>query len=90
MQSVAIHQAKNQLSALIHAVEHGEEVVLTRHGKPIARIIRETQDERSVDELESLGQQALDELNAFRALVKPDPAYQRGDWKLLRDEGRKY
>lgn len=90
MQSVAIHQAKNQLSALIHAVEQGEEVVLTRHGKPIARIIRETQDERSVDELENLGQQALDELNAFRALVKPDPAYQRGDWKLLRDEGRKY
>ncbi|WP_213954904.1 type II toxin-antitoxin system prevent-host-death family antitoxin [Variovorax sp. dw_954] len=90
MQSIAIHQAKNQLSALIHAVEQGEEVVLTRHGRRIARIIREPAEEQSPDALEALGQQALEELNAFRASVKPDPGYQRGDWKNLRDEGRRY
>ncbi|MEJ8848052.1 type II toxin-antitoxin system prevent-host-death family antitoxin [Variovorax rhizosphaerae] len=90
MQSIAIHQAKNQLSALIHAVEQGEEVVLTRHGRPIARIVREPGEEQSPDALEALGQQALDELNAFRALVKPDPDYQPGDWKKLRDEGRRF
>jgi prevent-host-death family protein len=90
MQSIAIHQAKNQLSALIHAVEQGEEVVLTRHGRRIARIIREPQEEPSPDALEALGKQALDELNAFRALVKPDPDYQPGDWKRYRDEGRRY
>ena len=36
MQVIAIHQAKNNLAALIHAVEEGDEVVLTRHGKRVA------------------------------------------------------
>ncbi len=90
MQTIAIHQAKNQLSALIHAVEQGEEVVLTRHGRRIARIIREPQQDRSVDEMDALGRQALAKLNAFRARLKPDPGYQPGDWKTYRDEGRRY
>ncbi len=34
MLSVPIHQAKGQLSELIRAAEQGEQVVLTRHGKP--------------------------------------------------------
>ena len=41
MQAVPIHQAKSQLSELIRAVEQGEEVVLTRHGKRVIRLIRE-------------------------------------------------
>ncbi len=88
MQAIAIHQAKNQLSALIHAVEQGEEVVLTRHGRRVARIIREPQQDRSADEMDALGQEALGRLNAFRSEVKPDPRYQPGDWKKYRDEGR--
>ena len=38
MKQVTVYQAKTQLSALLTAVEKGEEVVVTRHGKPIARI----------------------------------------------------
>ena len=90
MQAIAIHQAKNQLSALIHAVEQGEEVVLTRHGRRIARIIREPQQDLSADEMDVLGHEALAKLNAFRAKVKAEPGYQPGDWKKYRDEGRKY
>ncbi|MFZ4626609.1 MAG: type II toxin-antitoxin system Phd/YefM family antitoxin, partial [Rhodoferax sp.] len=41
MQTVTVAQAKNQLSSLIHATELGEEVVLTRHGKPVARLVVE-------------------------------------------------
>jgi prevent-host-death family protein len=89
MQSIAIHQAKNQLSALIHAVEQGEEVVLTRHGRRIARIVREPQEDPSADELADIGKQALEELSAFRDKLKPDPDYQPGDWKRYRDEGRR-
>jgi prevent-host-death family protein len=35
---VSIAEAKNRLPELIRAVEGGEEVVITRHGKPVAQI----------------------------------------------------
>ena len=34
---VSIAEAKNRLPELIRAVEDGEQVVITRHGKPVAR-----------------------------------------------------
>ena len=39
MQTVNIHAAKTQLSRLIEAVEAGEEVVIARAGKPVARLV---------------------------------------------------
>lgn len=41
MRRVALAQAKAQLSALLDAVEAGEEVVITRRGLPVARVVRE-------------------------------------------------
>lgn len=39
MKEVALFEAKNRLSALVAEVEEtGEEIVITRHGKPAARI----------------------------------------------------
>ncbi|HJT76257.1 MAG TPA: type II toxin-antitoxin system Phd/YefM family antitoxin [Gemmataceae bacterium] len=38
MQLVNIHQAKSQLSRLLDQVAAGEEVVIARHGKPVARL----------------------------------------------------
>ena len=35
---VSIAEAKNRLPELIRAVESGEKVVITRHGKPVAQI----------------------------------------------------
>ncbi|MBM3530319.1 MAG: type II toxin-antitoxin system prevent-host-death family antitoxin [Alphaproteobacteria bacterium] len=37
---VGIFEAKTQLSALVDAVEKGEDIVITRHGKPVARLTR--------------------------------------------------
>lgn len=36
---VNVYAAKTQLSRLIERVAHGEEVVITRHGKPVARLV---------------------------------------------------
>ena len=36
---VNIHEAKTQLSALLQRVADGEEVVIARAGKPIARLV---------------------------------------------------
>jgi prevent-host-death family protein len=35
---VSIVEAKNRLPELIRAVEQGEKVVITRHGKPVAQL----------------------------------------------------
>ena len=35
---VSIVEAKNRLPELIRAVEEGEKVVITRHGKPVAQL----------------------------------------------------
>ncbi len=36
---VGIYEAKSKLSRLVEKVEAGEEVVLTRHGRPVAKIV---------------------------------------------------
>ncbi len=38
--SVNIHEAKTQFSRLIEKVESGDEVVIARAGRPVARITR--------------------------------------------------
>jgi antitoxin (DNA-binding transcriptional repressor) of toxin-antitoxin stability system len=86
MLQVAVNQAKNQLSALIHAVEEGQDVVLTRHGKPVVRMVREAPAQPVVSREQQM-QEAIERLRAFQALVKPaQPGYT--DWRTLRDEGR--
>jgi prevent-host-death family protein len=37
---VGIFEAKTQLSSLVDEVEKGQEIVITRHGKPVARLSR--------------------------------------------------
>lgn len=36
---IAVSEAKRQLSELVRRANAGEEVLLTRHGQPIARIV---------------------------------------------------
>jgi prevent-host-death family protein len=39
MKTATITQAKNQLSALIARVRHGEAIVITDRGRPVARLV---------------------------------------------------
>lgn len=39
MKSVNIHQAKTHFSELVARVERGQEVVIARAGKPVARLV---------------------------------------------------
>ncbi|MGE4424949.1 MAG: type II toxin-antitoxin system Phd/YefM family antitoxin [Solirubrobacteraceae bacterium] len=39
VRTVGVHEAKTQLSRLLHDVEGGDEVVVTRGGAPVARIV---------------------------------------------------
>ncbi|WP_301256177.1 type II toxin-antitoxin system Phd/YefM family antitoxin [Eleftheria terrae] len=74
--TVGAFEAKTHLSALLERVEQGEEIVITRHGRPIARLAPLSPASRSADEL-------LARVRALRAGHRLDL-----DWKLLRGEGR--
>ncbi len=41
MRDIQASEAKTHLPALLDDVEHGETLVITRHGRPIARLVPE-------------------------------------------------
>ena len=44
MRSIQAAEAKSHLSSLLDEVERGETIVITRHGKPIARLVPDADD----------------------------------------------
>ena len=40
MREIGAFEAKNKLSMLLDLVERGEEVTITRRGRPVARLVR--------------------------------------------------
>lgn len=46
MKSIGTYELKTRLSEILNAVEHGQTVIVTRHGKPIARIMPSRMAER--------------------------------------------
>ena len=80
MKQVQFSTAKAQLSDLIDDVERGETVQITRHGKPVARLIRE-EDARRADAL-----RAMREIEEMR---KTAPRVTAEEILAWRDEGRK-
>ena len=83
--TAGIFEAKQQLSALVDAVEAGEEVRITRHGREVARLVPPPKADVSPRTGTSKGAEALKALRAWRSRVKPGPG-----WKELRDEGRRF
>jgi prevent-host-death family protein len=73
MLTVNLAQAKAHLSELLDKVEAGEEVTITRHGKPVARIRPVLSPKQPLD---------LDGLAAFRASL---PFQQRSSADVLRE-----
>jgi prevent-host-death family protein len=78
MITVAAFEAKTQLSALLDKLAGGDEVLITKHGKPIARLVKAKDAAR--EDLDA----AIAKLKAMLAGVTLG-----ADWKDLRDEGRR-
>jgi prevent-host-death family protein len=49
MTRVGMHQAKTHLSELVKRAEAGEEVVIERRGKPVARLVPVPEEKRTFD-----------------------------------------
>lgn len=79
MIKVGAFEAKTHLSTLLDRVAGGEEVVITKHGKPVAKLVSATRvdRERVHDAFEKL--KLLRKRTTFGGL----------SWQALRDTGRR-
>jgi len=50
MKQVGVYEAKTKLARLLDEVEQGETITITRHGRPIARLVPVCGRQRSVGE----------------------------------------
>jgi prevent-host-death family protein len=79
MITVGAFEAKTHLSSLLERVAQGEEIVITRHGKPLARLIPvDVADRFRID----LAISKLKTLRKGRNLGG-------SSWQELRDQGRR-
>ena len=87
MESVGLFEAKTHLSELIARAERGEEVIITRHNKPVAKLVPIS--EVSPD-LYQRRMAALDALQAVgRAVEKRGGPITVEEVLSWRDEGRR-
>jgi prevent-host-death family protein len=79
MDDIGAFEAKTHLAALLDRVEQGEELVITRRGRPVARLVpaADTAYVRAAD--------AVARLRALRSSVTLGGL----DWRQLRDTGRR-
>ena len=54
MRTIGAFEAKNRLSELLQAVENGDEVTITRHGRPVARLVPVDPSDRAKVEIADL------------------------------------
>jgi prevent-host-death family protein len=76
MTQTSIAEAKTQLTRLIHAVERGEPVHITRRGKPVAVLLSEVDYER----LCRAQGQAVPDFWDLVTEMRADPAFEPVDW----------
>ena len=81
MKHVQASEAKAKFSELLNQVEHGETIVITRHGKVIARLTPPAGE--NADKVRN----AVRELKELRKDVKPATVEEILAW---RDEGRRF
>lgn len=80
MISVSLADAKNRFSELVARAESGEEIAVTRHGKPVARLI--AAQPSNTEALQGAVADTFRELALWRRGVRLD-----GDLKQIAREG---
>ena len=83
MDMVSLFDAKNRLSGLLDQVEGGQEVTITRRGKPVARLV-------PVAPKSEQGRTAVEKLRTLRqSIAKRGEIFTWSELKAYRDEGRR-
>jgi prevent-host-death family protein len=81
MREVGAFEAKNKLSQLLDLVEHSEEVLITRHGREVARLVPVR---RPVSREEARA--AIQRIRVRAEQLKLGP-FDWAEWTAYRDEG---
>jgi prevent-host-death family protein len=82
MREVGAFEAKNKLGQLLDLVERGEEITITRHGKPVARLVPPSEAFNR-----DRARAALRRIRERAERLKLGP-FDWAEWKSYRDEGR--
>lgn len=79
MKRIGVYEAKTHLPRLLDEVERGETITITRHGRPVARLVPVSGRRRSV-------QETIEAIEEFRK------GHTLGDLTIreLIEEGRRY
>lgn len=83
MREIGAFEAKNTFGSLLDLVQKGEEVVITRHGKPVARLIPERKARNR-----QAAREAVARIRA-RKLARTSPLPSVDDWLAFKNEGQK-
>ncbi len=82
MKEVSVFDAKNRLSALLDEVEGGREVTITRRGKPVAKLVQISGQDRA--------RQAAEGLLALRVeIAASGERFSREEIKSFIEDGRR-
>ena len=81
MDEIGAFDAKNKLSALLDKVERGEEIVITRRGRPVAKLVP-----MNAGFDRERARQAAEHLRQLRK--KYGGKFDWKEWKRLMNEGR--
>ena len=80
MKISTIAEAKNNLSQLIHQLDSGEPIQLTRHGKPVAVLLSET----NYQQLKNQGPRLYHAIQQWRTQLDEDAGLTESELKRLR------
>jgi prevent-host-death family protein len=82
MDEIGAFEAKNKLSELLDRAERGEEVTITRRGKPVAKLVP-VQPVRDREK----ARRAVEGIRELAKKMNLGP-FNWEEWKRYRDEGR--
>ncbi len=85
MTEIGAFDAKNTLGTLLDRVENGEEIVITRYGKAVARLVPNVR-RVDQDQTKAAFERIRERARRLQA-TKPDP-FRWSELKKLRDEER--
>ena len=85
MRQFGAFEGKNNFGKLLDLAEAGEEVVITRHGKPVARLVPNPTITATQIELARAAAARIRQ----RAEARKTGPFNWEEWKAYRDEGRK-
>jgi prevent-host-death family protein len=85
MHTFGAFEGKNNFGRLLDLAEAGEEVLITRHGKPVAKLV----PNQTITAAQREAAQAAAQRIRERAALRKTGPFNWEEWRAYRDEGRK-